>query len=92
MQRATGGDGLVTLGEIRADGPMLTITASNADFTHEITVNDTNEPVSPTDKVSMNLGGAAEPGDVHGRTEDWNPHDRGLEHAGHRTGAQRSHD
>lgn len=56
VQRAVGGDGLVTLGEIRAYGPMLAINGPSADITHEITINDLNGPISPTDKVSMNLG------------------------------------
>lgn len=56
VQRAAGGDGLVTLGEIRCDGPMLAINGPSADITHEISINDLNQPVSPANKVSINLG------------------------------------
>lgn len=56
VQRAAGGDGLVTLGEIRCFGPMLAINGPSATITNEITINDDNLPVSPANKVSINLG------------------------------------
>lgn len=56
VQRAPGGDGLVTLGEIRCYQPMLAINGPAATITHEISINDNNLAVSPANKVSINLG------------------------------------
>ena len=89
VQRVAGGDGLVTLGEIRAYGPMLAINGPSADITHEITINDLNGPISRRNKVSMNLGAlknvAMYTGTVNGQRiatlqlADWSMQDAGQQ-------------
>ena len=44
VHRASGGDGWVTLGELRFYGPMKSITGPNAEITREISINDLQEP------------------------------------------------
>ncbi len=89
VARAAGGDGLVTLGEIRCFGPMLAINGPSATITHEITINDDNAPISPASKVSINLGVLVDvalyTGTINGQRistlqlADWSVQDAGQE-------------
>lgn len=86
VRRAPGGDGIVRLGELRLLGPMRAIIGPQAEITHEITINDLQEPVSPRHKVSVNLGVliglAVYTGGQHVGTfklADWSPTELGSE-------------
>ena len=86
VRRAAGGDGRVTLGELRCYGPMRSLNGPNADITKEISIDDLMQPVSKSSKVSLNLGvlhglavytGGQHVGTI--RLADWSRVDNGQE-------------